>query len=139
MGNKYALILLLLALAIAGCTPPQKSVAPLTPEAKEYVQHLDLSDVQMKSTESYLKQTITEIEGKIQNQGGRALRSVEIVCVFYDAWGQVVMRERAAIVKHSGGPLKPGQTRAFRLPFEDVPASWNNQMPRLVIAAITFE
>lgn len=137
MGNKSTSILVL-ALALAGCTPREPGVTPLTPEAKEYVRRLDLSDVRMKATETYLKQTITEIEGNIQNQGNRALQSVEIVCVFYDAYGQVVLRERVPIVKRSGGALKPGQTRAFRLPFDNIPASWNNQMPKLVIAAITF-
>jgi hypothetical protein len=60
------------------------------------------------------------------------------MCVFYDAYGQVVLRERVPIVKRSGGPLKAGDTRAFRLPFDDIPSSWNNQMPNLVIASITF-
>lgn len=123
--------------ALAACKPRQQGdVTPLTPEAKAYVQHLNLSDVEMKSTETYLKQVITEIEGKITNQGDRPLRSVEIVCVFYDAYSQVTLRERVAIVKSA---LKPGQTRAFRLPFDNIPASWNSQMPNLVIAAITFD
>ncbi|MGA3023153.1 MAG: FxLYD domain-containing protein [Bryobacteraceae bacterium] len=134
MGNKSTLIVALL-LALAGCTPPATSVTPLTPEAKEYVRYLDLSGVQMKSTETYLKQTVTEIEGNIQNQGNRALQSVEIVCVFYDAYGQVVLRERVPIVRSA---LKPGATKAFRLAFDNIPESWNKQMPRLVIAAITF-
>jgi len=138
VGNKLA-VLIALVLALAACKPPSQEVAPLTPEAKDYVRHLNLSDVQMKATETYLKQVITEIEGNIQNQGDRALQSVEIVCVFYDAYGEVVLRERVPIVKRSGGALKPGQTRAFRLPFDNIPEGWNNQMPNLVIAAITFE
>jgi hypothetical protein len=34
--------------------------------------------------------------------------------------------------------LKPGESRDFRLPFDDIPGSWNNQMPQLVIARIEF-
>jgi len=34
--------------------------------------------------------------------------------------------------------LKPGETRAFRLPFDDIPEGWNNQLPQLVIARIDF-
>ena len=34
--------------------------------------------------------------------------------------------------------LKPGETRTFRLPFDDIPGGWNNQMPQLVIARIEF-
>jgi len=118
--------------------PPPQDVTALTAQAKAYVRHLDLSDVRMKATETYLKQTVTEIEGNIQNKGDRPLHSVEIMCVFYDAYGQMVLRERVAIVKASSTPLGPGETRTFRLPFDNIPESWNNQMPSLVIAAITF-
>jgi len=146
VSNKKSTLIVVLVLAAALSTvfwylhtpPGQADVAPLTAEAKAYVQNLDLSDVHMHATESYLKQTITEIEGSIQNKGDRALHSVEILCVFHDSYGQVVLRERVFIVKHSGTPLKPGERRAFRLPFDDIPSSWDNQMPRLVIAAITF-
>jgi hypothetical protein len=80
VGNKFGLVLVLV-FALAGCAPPQTEVTPLTAEAKAYVPHLNLSGVQMKSTESYLKQSITEIEGNIQNQGDRALVS-ERSCAF---------------------------------------------------------
>jgi len=141
--SRIALVLALVAVCAAAIwflhtPPPQQDVAALTAEAKAYVKHLDLSDVRMKATETYLKQTVTEIEGNIQNKGDRPLHSVEIMCVFYDAYGQMVLRERVSIVKPSGSPLKPGETRAFRLPFDNIPESWNNQMPTLVIAAITF-
>ena len=135
MGNKSAPMLALF-FALASCTPPQPTVTPLTQEAKEYVQHLKLSDVEMKATETYLKQTLTEIEGKIQNQGNRPLKTVELMCVFYDAYGQVAIRERVRIVRTT---LKPGETKAFRLAFDDIPDGWNHQMPSLVIAAITFD
>jgi hypothetical protein len=133
VGSRSTLILIL---ALAGCTPPQSGVTPLTPEAKAYVRHLDLSNIQMKSTDTYLHQTLTEIEGNIQNQGTRTLRTVEIVCVFYDSYGQVALRERVPIVK---SPLGQSEIRAFRLAFDDIPDGWNHQMPNLVIASITFD
>lgn len=111
---------------------------PLTPEAKAYVRHLKLGDVEMKATESYLRQVVVEIVGKITNNGDRALKLVELNCVFYDAYGQVVLRERVPIVKERPGPLQPGETREFRLPFDNIPESWNQVMPQLVIAHITF-
>jgi hypothetical protein len=108
---------------------------PLTPEAKAYVRNLKLGEVSMKATESYVGQTVTEIEGKISNSGDRVVKHAEVYCIFYNAYGEVVIRERVAIV---GTPLKPGETRAFRLPFDDIPEGWNNQMPQLVIARIDF-
>ncbi len=108
---------------------------PLAADAKEYVRNLQLSDVSMKATESYVGQMVTEIEGKITNSGARAVNQADVYCVFYNAYGEVILRERVPIVK---GSLKPGETRNFRLPFDDIPASWNNQMPQLVIARIEF-
>jgi len=110
----------------------------LTPEAKQYLSSLKLSDVEMKATESYLKQRIVEITGKIGNNGNRGIDHIEIYCVFYDAYGQVVLRQRVAIVRESAGGIKPGETKSFRLPFDDLPVSWNQQMPQLVIAGIRF-
>jgi hypothetical protein len=114
---------------------PPSAVPALTPEAKAYVHNLQLSDVSLKATESYVKQMVTEIEGNIKNAGDRNVQRVEVFCVFYNAYGEVILRERVPIVT---GGLKPGQARAFRLPFDNLPGSWNNQMPQLVIAHIEF-
>ncbi len=69
--------------------PPKPGV--LTPEAKQYVRNLSLSDVEMKAAESYMKQAVVEVTGKIGNKGDRTLKLVEINCVFRDAFGQVVL------------------------------------------------
>ena len=111
----------------------------LTPEARAYVRNLKLSDVQMKAAESYLKQAIVEIEGKIANNGDRVLKLVEINCVFRDPYTQVVLRERVAIAGRKMGNLAPGETKTFRLAFDNIPESWNQAMPDLVVAQIVFE
>lgn len=111
----------------------------LTPDARVYVRYLGLSDVEMKASENYMKATVVEINGKIANRGDRPLKLVEINCVFYDPYGQLILRERVAIVKRSSSPLKPGETRAFRLPFDSIPSTWNQTLPQLVIARIDFE
>jgi hypothetical protein len=109
--------------------------APLSADARAYVRNLQLSDVTMKATESYVGQTVTEIEGKIANAGTRTVQHADVYCVFYNSYGEVILRERVPIVVTG---LKPGETRAFRLPFDDIPGGWNNQMPQLVIARIEF-
>jgi hypothetical protein len=138
-------IVLVLAAGLAGFLyldrvakqPPPKA-PPLTPEARLYVRYLKLSDVQIKAHESYLKQSVVEITGNIENAGGRKLNLVEITCVFYDAYGQVVLRERVPIVSPKTGGAAPGETKAFRLPFDTIPESWNQMLPQLVIARIDF-
>lgn len=116
--------------------PPAPPV--LTVEAKQYVRNLQLSDVGMKATESYMKQQVVEITGKITNNGPRTLNVVEINCVFYDAYGQLVLRERVSVIGRRTGPLAPGQTKNFRLAFDTLPESWNQALPQLVIAQIVF-
>jgi hypothetical protein len=111
---------------------------PLTPEAKVYVRNLKLSDVTMKATESYFNQVVVEIEGKIENAGAQKLDVVEIYCTFFDSYGQMVLRKRMPIVSERMGSLKPGETKSFRLPFDELPDSWNHAMPHLVIAGIKF-
>ena len=117
---------------------PPPLPAPLTGEAKAYTRNLQLQDVDMQKHESYLKQQVVEITGKIGNNGSRTLRVVEINCVFYDAYGQVVLRERVPIVSRKIGGLAPGEIKNFRLAFDDIPESWNQSLPQLVIAQIVF-
>ena len=117
--------------------PPPPPPA-LTGEAKAYVRNLKLQDVDMQKHESYLKQAVVEITGKIGNNGDRLLRVVEINCVFYDPYSQVVLRRRVPIVSQKIGGLAPGEIKNFRLAFDDIPDSWNQAMPQLVIAQIVF-
>ncbi len=116
----------------------QPTDAPLTPEAKEYVKNLRLADVDIKANKSYLNQMVVEIDGKIGNAGDRPLDTVEIYCVFYDTYDQMVLKARVPIVSPKMGGLKPGETKSFRLPFDEIPESWNQSMPQLVIAGVKF-
>ena len=139
-------ISLVLALGIAGfffldraSRRPPPPPPPLTDEAKGYVKNLRLANVEMKAHESFLKQSVVEITGEIGNAGERTLKTVELTCVFYDPYGQPVLRQRVPIVSAAAGGLRPGETKQFRLPFDTVPDAWNNVMPQLVIAGITFQ
>jgi hypothetical protein len=112
---------------------------PLTTEARAYVHNLKLSKVEMNAHTSYLGQQIVEITGSVANAGDRKLAVAEINCVFYDAYGQLVLRQRVPVVSRKMGGLAPGETKQFRLPFDNIPESWNQAMPQLVIAQIQFQ
>jgi hypothetical protein len=140
VGSKVAVLVIAAALA-AGLVwyvnrpKPVEATTPLSADAKAYVRNLQLSDVTMKATSSYADQALTEIEGKIANNGTRTVSHADVTCVFYNSYGEVILRERVPIVVTG---LKPGESRQFRLPFDDIPGGWNNQMPQLVIARIEF-
>jgi hypothetical protein len=122
-----------------GPKPAPPPPAVLTPEAKAYLPNLALSNVRMQAAESYVQSRLVEILGDISNNGNRKLKVVEVVCVFKNYAGQEIARERAMVVGGRGGPLAPGETKSFRLPFDTIPDSWNQAMPTLVIAQIQFE
>ena len=117
--------------------PPDVPI--LTKEAAAYLPNLQLADVEMQAAENYLNQTTTTITGKITNAGPRTLRLVEINCVFKDQIGQTVLRERVAIVGRKTGPVATNQTRPFELNFDNIPVSWNQVLPDLVISQIQFQ
>jgi hypothetical protein len=119
---------------------PLPELPPLTGDARAYVagRHLPITNVNMEAHESYLKQQIVEITGNIGNTGNRVITMAEIYCVFRDSFGQVVLRRRLSIVGKKIGGLAPGETKPFRLPFDDIPESWNQAMPDIVIANIQF-
>jgi hypothetical protein len=117
--------------------PPPPPV--LTAEAKQYLPILKLSNVHMQAAESYIQARLVEILGDITNQGTRGVKVVEVTCVFRNYSGQEVARERALVVGGRAGSLAPGQTKPLRLPFDNIPDTWNQVMPSLVIAQIQFE
>lgn len=117
---------------------PVVQEAPLTDEARLYIQNLALNDVNMNAKLNYFGQKAVDIEGKITNKGDRPLEVVEVTCVFRDYANQILSRERLAIVSKRMGGLNPGETKPFHLLFDNAPEGWNQQMPQLVIAAIDF-
>ena len=107
-------------------------------DAKAYVKNLELADVKMQAAENFMQQQVVEVQGTIKNNGERPLDSIDVFCLFYGVNNQLLHRERVAIVRTKGKPLAPGESRSFRLPFDNLPEGWNQAMPRLVIAQINF-
>jgi hypothetical protein len=125
---------------------PAPAPPPLTAEAKAYLPNLAFvaadgqtpESPKMEAHESYLKQSVVEITGNIRNKGDRTLDLVEINWVFYDPYEQVVLRERVSIVGKKTGKLAPGESKPFRVAFDNVPEGWNQAMPTMFIARIDF-
>lgn len=125
---------------------PPAAPPALTGDAKDYLKYLQFvaadgqspESPKMEAHESYLKQSVVEITGNIRNTGDRVLDVIIINCVFYDPYGQVVLRERVPIVSKKMGKLAPGESKSFRLAFDNVPEVWNQAMPQMVIAQIDF-
>jgi hypothetical protein len=116
--------------------PPPPPV--LTKEAKDYLPNFKFSDVGLQASESYINSSLVEVQGNLTNTGNRTVKLVQVYCVFFNVYEQEIHRELATLVGKAG-PLKPGETKPFRLAFDNPPPGWNQAMPRLVIAQIQFE
>jgi hypothetical protein len=138
IGAAVALVLGGGIFALARLSGGPKGILELTPEAKAYTKNLKLASVEMKATEAYLGNAVVEITGKITNAGDKPLQQVDLMCVFYDAAGQLLTRERVPIVRAKNGGLPVGATKDFRLPFDNLGQNWNQRMPQMVIAGIVF-
>lgn len=139
-----ALVIVILSAAGAGLwlllarrSAPQQP-GSLTAEAEAYFPYMSMTDFDMKATESFAQQQLVEITGKIINKGNRPVAVVDAVCLFYDPYGKSVHRERVSVLKAREGPLKPGETRPFRMAFDTIPPTWNQAFPQIGIAEMRF-
>jgi hypothetical protein len=119
---------------------PKPIESAASQEAKGYLAHLALSNVTMQASENLMNQKVVEVLGDISNNGPRELKSIDVYCLFYGVDGHVLHRERLRIVggADTRGILKPGATKSFRMPFDTLPAGWNQALPQMVIAQIAF-
>lgn len=138
-----ALAVILILGAFGWLTFGPKPAAPpppvLTAEAKQYLPNLEFSNVHIQAAESMVNQRLVEILGDISNKGTRTVKVAEVTCIFRDYSGQEIQRERVALIGQATGPLASGATKPFRLPFDDLPETWNQSYPTFVIAQIQFE
>jgi hypothetical protein len=136
-----ALAIAVIALSSWFLAKPSSSSAPLgpSPEAKAYLPNLKLSGVALKAAENLMRQQVVYIDGQITNNGPRAIREIDVYCIFTDPNGSEVYRERVPVVKATGNtPFGSNQVRSFELPFDNLPDTWNQGLPHLVIARINF-
>lgn len=140
MKPMRSLLALSLLAALFSCQQTKPGGAAASPEeAKLYIKQLSLTDFDMKAAESFGGQELVEMTGKITNNGNRPLQRVDLNCVFADPYGQPVLRETVPIVRADKGGLKPGETKPFRLAFDNVPKTWNQSTPQMVMAGVVFE
>ena len=126
---------------------PAADVAPLHP----YAAQMRLTELQMSTAQNFVGATVTYLEGKVSNSGDKAVSGATVESIFRNSLGEMVQKESQPLMYiHSrkpytdtsdlhANPLKPGETREFRLTFDHVSADWNRELPELRITAVTFQ
>jgi hypothetical protein len=122
---------------------------PSAPPA--YATKLKFSDLKASAAQNFVGATVNYLDGVITNTGNQAVLHVVVEVIFKDDMGQMAQREELPLhVLRTGGPydeavdlslspLAPGQSKPFRLTFENISAQWNHAYPDLRITQVSIK
>jgi hypothetical protein len=109
-----------------------------TEEQKAYFRQLEFTDLHMSAAQNFLGDSVTYLDARVKNAGTKTVRRLDLDLTFVDMLSQVILRERAHPVSERAPPLKPGESRAFRVTFEHIPADWNQAAPTMTPVYVQF-
>jgi hypothetical protein len=122
---------------------------PAVPPA--YAANLKFSDMKTSAAQNFVGATVTYLDGIITNTGDKTVIHAVAQITFKDELGQTTQREELPIrVLRTGGPydeavdlnlspLAPGQSKPFRLTFENISAQWNHAYPELQMTQVSVK
>jgi len=110
----------------------------LNDEQKAYLGSFDFADLHMSAAANFLGDTVTYLDGTVTNKGAKPVRRLDVELNFVDTLNQVVLRETARPLSGRAKPLQPGETCAFRVTFEHMPADWNQVPPKAKAVYVEF-
>jgi len=92
----------------------------------------------MSAAQNFLGDSVTYLDARVTNKGTKTVRRLDVDLTFVDTLNQVVLRERAHPVTPRTQPLKPGESKAFRISFERMPVDWNQAAPSMVPVYVEY-
>jgi hypothetical protein len=109
-----------------------------TEEQKAYFRQLEFTDLHMSVAQNFLGDNVTYLDARVKNEGTKTVRRLDVDLTFVDMLSQVILRERVYPVSERTPPLNPGESRAFRITFEHIPAEWNQAAPTITPVYVRF-
>ncbi|MFY9660145.1 MAG: DUF2393 family protein [Terriglobales bacterium] len=120
---------------------------PAAPPA--YAANLKFTGLKTSAAQNFVGATVSYLDGTISNTGDKTVTHAVVQITFKDEMGQTAQREELPMrVLRTGGPydeavdlnlspLAPGQSKPFRLTFENISAQWNHAYPDLQITQVS--
>ena len=140
-------LIVLIGLVLGGRRKGGVPANTVQPDAV-YAANLPLSQLAMSESTSLSGGKSTFIDGNVTNTGGQTVTGITVQVLFRNDEGMppqvetlplALIRTREPYVDTqpvSAAPLKPGDTREFRLIFETIPENWNVQMPDIHVIRV---
>ena len=106
-----------------------------------YASQLPITGIALSEATNGAGGKVTYVEGTIQNSGSLTLTGANLQVTFNAADGTPVQRQVVPLTlirtrqpyvdlqSVAAQPVKPGESREFRLIFESVPANWSTDQP----------
>ncbi len=110
----------------------------LSAEQQAYLASFDFADLRMSAATNFLGDTVTYLDGSVTNKGAKPVRRLDVELNFVDTLNQVVLRETEHPLADRTTPLRPGETHAFRVSFDHMPADWNQAPPSVRAVNVEF-
>ena len=113
--------------------------ASQTPDA--YASHISIGNLQMSEATNFAGGKVTYVDGVITNKGDKTVTGVNVLVTFNNDIAEppqqspmplTLIRTREPYVDIepvAAEPLKPGDSHEFRLIFDHVSPTWNQQYP----------
>lgn len=114
-----------------------------------YIAKLQVSNLHMATAQNFAGGSVTYIDGTITNTGDKRLTAASVHVTFKNSLGEMVdestlpamvLQPDTPIVDYGPmerAPLRPGQSRDFRLTLEHISADWNGQIPEVKVVAVS--
>jgi len=147
------IVLLILGIFLARShhSAPANSAGAGPAQPDPYAANLALSNLQMSEASSVAGGKSIYLDGSIANHGNRTVSGITVQVAFHDFTGQFARNEAMPlnlIRTHqpyidtqpvSAAPIAPGETREFRLIFDNVPENWNQNYPDIRVIEVKFK
>ena len=123
--------------------PP--AVTPISAATDPYAGNLTISKLAMSESSNLAGGKVTYLDGQIANQGDHTLTGITVQVLFRDPAHEVAQNETQPlkiirtrdpyidVEPLSATPLKPGESKDFRLIFDTVAQDWDGAFPEIRI------
>lgn len=127
--------------------PANPGGAGLAP-ADPYAASLPITNLQMSQASSMAGSQSTYVDGQITNRGGKTVSGITVQVAFRDIGNQLVQKETMPLnlirtrqpyvdtQPVGAAPIRPGETREFRLIFDHMAQDWNQNYPEIRIIEV---
>ncbi len=112
---------------------------PSGPAEMEYAPQIHFLEPKMSRAANFLNQEVTYVFCTVENGGDRKVHQIEITIEFHDPFNQVILRDKQRLFLSTAVPFLPGQQRDVQIPYEHIPAQWNNVFPSIVVSGLAFK